>query len=108
MSSRCLRTAWDPLFRLNTKRWAVDNRDLFALIPVRDPRVRVIAFDFDVSSFMDIRTADKLLDNPVPLHSYLVAFGPVGCRTPRTASRSGGDGRISRMLRRNTKRRRDY
>jgi glycosyltransferase involved in cell wall biosynthesis len=69
---------WDPLFRLNTKRWAVDNRDLFALIPVRDPRVRVIAFDFDVSSFMDIRTADKLLDNPVPLRSYLVAFGRSG------------------------------
>jgi hypothetical protein len=69
---------WDPLFRLNTKRWAVNDRDLFALIPVRDPRVRVIAFDFDVSSFMDIRTADKLLDNPVPLHSYLVAFAQSG------------------------------
>jgi hypothetical protein len=34
MSSRCLRTL-GPLFRLNTKRWAADNSDLFALIPVR-------------------------------------------------------------------------
>ena len=95
----------DPLFRLNTKRWAVDDRDLFALIPVRDPRVRVIAFDFDVSSFMDIRTADKLLDNPVPLRQLSRRLWPIGCRTPRTASRPGGDRRISRMLRRNTKRR---
>jgi hypothetical protein len=68
----------DPLFRLRTKRWAVDDRDLLALIPVRDPRVRVIAFDFDVSAFMDIRTADKLLENPVPLPSYLVAFARSG------------------------------
>jgi hypothetical protein len=64
----------DPLFRLQTKRWAVDDRDLLALVPVRDPRVRVIAFDFDVAAFMDMRTVDKLLDEPVLCHSYLVAF----------------------------------
>jgi glycosyltransferase involved in cell wall biosynthesis len=68
----------DPLFRLRTKRWAVDDRDLFALIPVRDPRVRVIAFDFDVSAFMQIRTADELLDDPAAVHSYLVAFARSG------------------------------
>jgi glycosyltransferase involved in cell wall biosynthesis len=71
---------WDPLFRLRTKRWAVDDRDLFALIPVRDPRVRVIVFDFDVSAFMDMRTADKLLENPAPTHSYLIAFARSGAK----------------------------
>jgi hypothetical protein len=69
---------WDPLFRLRTKRWAVADRDLPALIPVRDPRVRVIAFDFDVSAFMQLRTADELLHNPVPVHSYLIAFARSG------------------------------
>jgi hypothetical protein len=69
---------WDPLFRLRTQRWAVDDRDLFALIPVRDPRVRLIAFDFDVSAFMHIRTAAELLDNPAPVRSYLVAFARSG------------------------------
>jgi glycosyltransferase involved in cell wall biosynthesis len=69
---------WDPLFRLRTQRWAVDDRDLFALIPVRDPRVRLIAFDFDVSPFMHIRTGDELLDDPAPVQSYLVAFARSG------------------------------
>jgi hypothetical protein len=65
---------FDPLFRLHMRRWAADDGDLLALVPIRDPRVRLIEFDMDVSIYLAVRTAEELLKNPVPGHSYLVAF----------------------------------
>jgi hypothetical protein len=35
----------DPLFRLRTKRWALGKGDLAGLMPIRDPRARMMTFD---------------------------------------------------------------
>jgi hypothetical protein len=35
----------DPLFRLRAKRWAILDEDLSSLVPVRDPRLRMLTFD---------------------------------------------------------------
>ena len=44
----------DPLFRLRIRHWAMEEGDLAALVPVRDPQLRVVAFDYDVSEFMGV------------------------------------------------------
>jgi hypothetical protein len=67
-------TPADPLFRLRITRWAMDEQDLARLVPVRDPQLRVLAFEYDVSGLMTARSAAEL---PVRLKqrpSYLVAF----------------------------------
>jgi hypothetical protein len=67
----------DPLFRLTIERWALTKADLAHLLCVRDPRLRVVAFDFDVTELMSVRNVDDL----VPLssrRSYIVAFGRFG------------------------------
>ncbi len=71
-------TASDPLFRLRTRRWAVDDCDLATLVPVRDPQLRVIEFDYDVSKFIGARTAAELPAIPASRRSYLVAFAHSG------------------------------
>jgi glycosyltransferase involved in cell wall biosynthesis len=66
--------ACDPLFRLSIARWALAEGDLAGLVPVRDRRIRLLEFDYDVTQFMAVRTA---ADFPAVLarrRSYLVAF----------------------------------
>ncbi|HKA70247.1 MAG TPA: glycosyltransferase [Xanthobacteraceae bacterium] len=65
---------FDPLFRLHIARWALQDADLSALIPVRDPRVRVLAFDYDVAEFMAPRGGADLPVQPAPRRSHIVAF----------------------------------
>ena len=67
---------FDPLFRLHTKRWAADDDDLLALFPARDPRMRLIEFDVDVSIYLT--TPDGLSKTPAPGRSFLVAFAQSG------------------------------
>jgi hypothetical protein len=64
----------DPLFRLHTARWAMGADDLGELVPLRDPRLRVLEFDYDVSEFMQARTVADLPTSPTPRPSYIVAF----------------------------------
>jgi glycosyltransferase involved in cell wall biosynthesis len=60
----------DSLFRLRTKRWAVVDNDLPGLVPVRDPRLRMMAFD--ASELVDSRAKRG---NPAgPRQRHLVAF----------------------------------
>ena len=66
--------ASDPLFRLHLRRWAMAEGDLAALVPLRDPRLRVIEFDYDVADFMGARTIADLPAAPTPRRSYIVAF----------------------------------
>jgi glycosyltransferase involved in cell wall biosynthesis len=68
----------DPLFRLRIRRWGMTTDDLADLRCVRDPRVRVLAFDFDVRALMAVRTADDLAKPPPSCRSYIVAFGRSG------------------------------
>jgi glycosyltransferase involved in cell wall biosynthesis len=65
----------DPLFRLRIERWALVKDDLADLMCARDPRLRVLAFDFDVAELMSVRDVDDLAVPPASRRSYIVAFG---------------------------------
>jgi glycosyltransferase involved in cell wall biosynthesis len=65
----------DPLFRVCTRGWAMDEADLASLVPVRDPRLRMLEFDYDVSDFMAVRTAADLPAAVTPRRSHMVVFG---------------------------------
>jgi glycosyltransferase involved in cell wall biosynthesis len=67
-------TLADSPARLRMRRWAMDDRDVAGLVPVRDPRLRVLAFEFDASEFMGVRTAADLPVTPTPRPSFIVAF----------------------------------
>jgi glycosyltransferase involved in cell wall biosynthesis len=67
----------DPLFRLHLRRWAVAEDDLAGLLPLRDPRLRVLDFDFDVADYMRVRTAADLPASPRSRPSHMVAFSRV-------------------------------
>jgi glycosyltransferase involved in cell wall biosynthesis len=64
----------DPLFRLHMERWAMAADDLGELVPLRDPRLRVLEFDYDVSEFMEVRADAEFPTSPTPRRSYIVAF----------------------------------
>jgi len=60
------------------------------LVCVRDPRLRVLTFEFDVTGLMSIRSADDLAAPPASRQSYLVAFGcgDGGRRSPLVVDRA--------------------
>ncbi len=65
---------YDPLFRVRIDGWALEDGDIGTLIPARDPRLRVLRFDFDVAPFRGVSTAKDL---PVTLDrkpSHLAVF----------------------------------
>jgi hypothetical protein len=66
--------ASDPLFRLHMRRWALAEGDLATLVPLHDPRLHVLEFDYDVADFMSARTFADLPASPTPRQSYMVAF----------------------------------
>ncbi len=55
------RSSVDPLFRLNLRRWALGDGDLAELICVREPDLRVVQFDHDLTAY---RNAKSVLDFP--------------------------------------------
>jgi hypothetical protein len=68
----------DPLFRLSLRGWAMAKSDLSALVPIREPHLRVLQFDYDVSEF---RNAKSVMDFPrtaSPRASAIVVFGQSG------------------------------
>jgi hypothetical protein len=65
----------DPLFRLRISRWAMAENDLDRLVPLRDPSLRVLEFDYDVAEFMDVRTIEDLPAPPTRRPSHMVVFG---------------------------------
>jgi YD repeat-containing protein len=66
---------FDPLFRVRIRRWAIDETDLAQLVPVRDPRMRVIEFEYDVSDFRQAQTLADLPATITPRRSHIIAFG---------------------------------
>jgi hypothetical protein len=62
----------DPLFRLQSRQYAVS--DLAGLVPIRDPRLRIIEFDFDVSNFLGARTISDFTKVASLGQSYMIAF----------------------------------
>jgi glycosyltransferase involved in cell wall biosynthesis len=64
----------DPLFRLQTTRWAISDAEIARRVPVRNPRIRLLEFDTDVTEFLGARTLVELPAQPAARRSYVVAF----------------------------------
>ncbi|MBV8510163.1 MAG: glycosyltransferase [Xanthobacteraceae bacterium] len=72
---------YDPLFRVCMEDWALKDGDIASLIPLRDPSLRVLRFDFDVAPFRGVSTLKEL---PIALDykpSHLAVF-TAGRREP--------------------------
>jgi len=70
----------DPLFRLRTTRWAIDDAEVARLVPVRHPRIRLLDFDTDVAEFLGARTAADLPAQPSLRRSHVVVFAGADAR----------------------------
>jgi glycosyltransferase involved in cell wall biosynthesis len=64
----------DPLFRLQTRQWAFDARDLAGLVPVRGARQSVVRFEFDVAALRDVGDMDALPEALETTPSHVVVF----------------------------------
>ncbi len=64
----------DPLFRLRLRRWAVKKGTVEKLVPVRDPQLRLIEFDYDVSDFLGAQSVAAFPAAVTMRPSYIVAF----------------------------------
>ena len=67
-------SASDPLFRLQISRWALAAGAIADLVPLRDPRIRVIECPYDVAEFMQARKLDELPADPTRRPSFIVVF----------------------------------
>jgi glycosyltransferase involved in cell wall biosynthesis len=65
----------DPLFRLTTGRCAIADEDFPALIPLRNPLLRLLEFEYDVSDFLNVQSAADFPATLSPLRSHMVVFG---------------------------------
>ena len=66
--------AGDPLFRLRIGRWAMGDCDLAGLVPLRDPQLRVVEFDYDVSAYWNAQTVADFPESPTPRRSHILVF----------------------------------
>jgi glycosyltransferase involved in cell wall biosynthesis len=74
---------FDPLFSLRMRRWGLGEDEIAALLPVRDPRLRILKFNEDISEFRSARTAAELPAVPKSGPSFVLAFaGERGARDP--------------------------
>ena len=65
----------DPLFRLRAERWAMADDELDRLVPVRDPKLRIVEFDFDVSRLHASRSTDEATALSKAGARHIVIFG---------------------------------
>jgi glycosyltransferase involved in cell wall biosynthesis len=65
----------DPLFRLRLAQWAMKEGTLAELVPVRDPQLRIVEFDFDASQFLGAQTIAAFPAIAAPRRSFIAAFG---------------------------------
>lgn len=80
---------FDPLFSLQMRRWGLGQDEFAALLPVRDPRLRILKFKDDISEFRAARTAAELPAVPKSGPSFVVAFaGEGGARDPLLVDRA--------------------
>jgi glycosyltransferase involved in cell wall biosynthesis len=72
----------DPLFRLNIRRWAMGENDLSDFVSARDPQLRVLHFDYDVSLFRGARTIADFPAVARPCPSHMIVFCQDAQREP--------------------------
>jgi glycosyltransferase involved in cell wall biosynthesis len=68
----------DPLFRLSLRGWAMAESDLGGLVPIREPHLRVLQFDYDVSEFRHAKSVADFPRTASPRASAIVVFGRSG------------------------------
>jgi glycosyltransferase involved in cell wall biosynthesis len=62
--------------RLNIRRWALDSNDFAKLMPIRDPHLSIIKFDFDISHYLTARKVSEFPAVVTKRPSYVVVFAP--------------------------------
>jgi hypothetical protein len=72
----------DPLFRLSAPIWAINDGDIAELTVLRDPRLRVLKFDYDVCDFRGARAFGDLPQLLTRTRSQMVVFGTNGGQRP--------------------------
>lgn len=62
--------------RLDIRRWAIDMHDFAALLPIKNPRLNILKFDFDVAKYLAARGVDEFPMVMTRRPSYLAVFAP--------------------------------
>jgi glycosyltransferase involved in cell wall biosynthesis len=62
--------------RLDIRRWAVGLNDFAELRPMRDPRLRVIEFEFDAAQYLGARKVENFPTTATMQPSYMAVFAP--------------------------------
>ena len=62
--------------RLNIPRWAIDSSDLAQLLPIQNPRMNIIKFNFDVSHYLTSRNVAEFPVVVTRRPSYVLVFAP--------------------------------
>lgn len=75
-------TAIDPLFRISIKEWALGDGALGETMPVRDCRMRLLRFDYDISEFRKVETIADIPASVGPGPSHVIVGGAVGSSGP--------------------------
>jgi glycosyltransferase involved in cell wall biosynthesis len=60
--------------RLNIRRWAIDSDDLHQLLPIQNPHLSIVKFDFDVAPYLAARNVDDFPVVTARQPSYVVVF----------------------------------
>jgi glycosyltransferase involved in cell wall biosynthesis len=60
--------------RLNIGRWAIDPDDFAKLLPIQNPLLNIIKFDFDISHYLTARSVDEFPAVVTKRPSYVVVF----------------------------------
>jgi len=66
----------ETFVRLNIGRWALDSDDFAQLVPIQNPHLNIIKFDFDVSHYLTSRNVDEFPVAVTRRPSYVVVFAP--------------------------------
>jgi hypothetical protein len=65
----------EPLMRLRTQQWMLEDNEIARLLAVIDPAVQVIEFEHDISQFLTAQTVADFPSCPVPEPCFVVVFG---------------------------------
>ena len=61
---------------MNIGCWALDSGDFAQLVPIQNPHLNIIKFDFDVSHYLTSRNVDEFPVIVTTRPSYVVVFAP--------------------------------
>jgi glycosyltransferase involved in cell wall biosynthesis len=72
----------DPLFRISIGEWALDKSTLGKLMPIRQPRLHILRFEYDISAFLRVQSVADFPASVEPDPSHLVVFSNGASREP--------------------------